>query len=64
MKGYFIHHVVHITGTIMIESEIDGLSRTNNMRGLIRGLNPLQFILLDKGSKEISTGVYPRIRSR
>ena len=41
----------------MIESEIDGLSSTNNMRGLMRGLNRIQFVLLDKLTKEISTGV-------
>ena len=57
-----IHHVVHITGTIIIESGIDGLSRTNTMRGLMRGFIPLQFVPLDKGTKEISTGVYPWLR--
>ena len=51
MRGYLIQHVVHITGTIMIESGIDGLSRTNTMRGLMIGLNPLQFVTLDKGKK-------------
>ena len=63
MRGYLIQHVVHITGPIMIESGIDGLARTNTTRGLIRGLNPLQFSPLDKVTKEISTGVYPCLRS-
>ena len=57
MRGYFILHVVHIVGTRMIEAVIDGLSRVNNMGGIMRGLNPLQFVLLDQGSEEISTGV-------
>ena len=63
MRGYLIQHVVHITGTIMIESGIDGLAMTNTMRGIMRVLNPLQFVPLDKGTKEISNGVYPCLRS-
>ena len=33
MKGEFILHVVHIVGTRMIESGIDGLYRGNNLGG-------------------------------
>ena len=31
MQGVFILHVIHVAGTRMIESGIDGLSRVNNM---------------------------------
>ena len=32
----------------MIEAGIDSLSRENNFVGMMRGVNPLQFFLLDK----------------
>ena len=57
MRGYFILYVVHIVVTRTIEAVIDGLSRVNNMGGIMRGLNPLQFVLLYQGSEERSTGV-------
>ena len=57
MRGYFILHAVHIVGTRMIESEIYGISRVNNMGGIMRGLNPLQFFLLYQGAEERSTEV-------
>ena len=56
-RRYLIHHVVHIVGKIIIESGIYGLARRNNLVGMIRGLNPLQFVLLDKGTRERSTMV-------
>ena len=42
---------------IMIESGIDGLSRRDNLGGMMRGLNPIQFVPLYQGAEEISTGV-------
>ena len=51
-----IQHVVHISETIIIESGIDGLSKTNAVRGLMRGLNPLQFVPLDKVTKKYQLG--------
>ena len=59
MGGEFILHVVHISGMRITESSIDGLSRGNNMVGMKRGLNPLNFVLLDKGVVEISTVTKP-----
>ena len=46
MRGYLILHVVNTVGTIIIEAGIDGISRGNNMGGMMRGLNPLKFVLL------------------
>ena len=40
-------NVFNIMGTRIIEAGIDGISRGNNMLGLMRGLNPIQFIPLD-----------------
>ena len=62
MKVYLILHVVHIVGTIIIESVIDVISRGYNMGGMMRSLNPLHFVLLYKGAEEISTGVEPWLR--
>ena len=44
-------------GTGITEAVIDVLSRENNMGGMMRGLNPLQFFPLYRGVKEISTGL-------
>ena len=57
MKGYVILYVVHIVGKRMIEPVINGISRGNNMGGMMIGLNPLHFFMLDQGVEEISTGV-------
>ena len=60
MIVYLILHVVHIAGTIIIKSGIDGTSKGviwDNMGGIMRVLNPLQFVPLYKGAEEISTGV-------
>ena len=59
MIVHLILHVVHIVGTIMIESVIDGIPRGYNMGGMMILLNPLQFVLLYKGAEKISTGVEP-----
>ena len=50
MRGELILHVIHISGTQMIEAGIDGLFRGNNLGGIMRGLNPLHFAPLDKGA--------------
>ena len=57
MRWYLILHVVHILGTRMIEAGIDGILRGHNMGGIIRELNPIQFIMLYQGADEISNGV-------
>ena len=49
--------MVNTVGTRIIEAVIDGLSRGDNMGGNMRGLNPLQFVLLDQLLEEIATGV-------
>ena len=63
MREYLIHNVVHILGTIMIEAGIDGISRGNNLVGMMRVLNQLQFVPLDQRAEEGSTGVEPWLRS-
>ena len=57
MRGYLTLHVVNTVVTIMIEAVIYGISRGDNMGVMTRLLNPLQFVPLDQGAWEISTGV-------
>ena len=52
MRGNLILHVVHISGTRIIEADIDGLSRGNNLGGMIRGVKPLKIFLADKREVE------------
>ena len=49
MKGELIWHIVHIVGTITIKAGINGISRGNNLGGMMRGLEPPQFVPLRKG---------------
>ena len=49
--------MVKTVGTRIIEAVIDGISRGNNMGGMMRGLNTLHFVPLYQGEEEISTGV-------
>ena len=49
MQWELILHVIHITGTRIIEAGIDGISRGNNLGGMMMGRKPPHFVLLDKG---------------
>ena len=49
--------MVNTVGTRMVEAVIDVISRWDTMGGMMRGLNLLQFVMLDKGADERSTGV-------
>ena len=59
MRGNLILHVIHITGTSIIESGINGLSRVNNLVVMMRGLNPIQFLQLYKVSVIILAKLNP-----
>ena len=50
MRGELILHVIHIAGTRMVGVGIYGLSRDNNLGGIMRGMNPLHFVLLYQGA--------------
>ena len=63
MRGELILHILHISGTSMIESGIYGLYRGNNIEGKMRGLDPLQFVSLGKGDIEISDNLDIWLRS-
>ena len=52
-----ILHVVNTVWKIIIEAVIDVISRWDTMGRMMRGLNLLQFVMLDKGADERSTGV-------
>ena len=52
MRGDLILHVVHISGTIIIETEIDGISRGGDLGVMVSGVNHLQFVPLYQVSVE------------
>ena len=47
-------HIIHIAGTRMKASGIDGLSRGDFLDGMMKGEDPLQYVPLDKGAVERS----------
>ena len=49
MQGGIVLYDIHIPGTSMTESVIDGISRGNNLVGMIQGLDTLQFTPLGLG---------------
>ena len=63
MQGVTILHTIHIEGAIFIEAFIGGLSRINNLGGMMQGLNYLQFASLCLGATERPMWVEPCIRS-
>ena len=62
MKGDLILHTIRIAGTLMIEAGLDILYQGNNMGGIMRGINPLQFVPLVKESMERSDKLEPWLR--
>ena len=63
MKGGLILDVIHIVGTKMIKAGIDGLSWRNNLGGMTKGMNHLQFFLLDQVAAAKSAKLEPWIRT-
>ena len=59
MRGDLILHVVHIAETRITEAGIDKIYGVNNLGGIMRGLNPLQFFFLDQLAEERSTKFDP-----
>jgi hypothetical protein len=47
MKGNFVLHMIHIAGTRMIDSGIDGLSRGDKAEGIALGKDILQYVPLN-----------------
>ena len=54
MTESFILFVIHISGTRMIQSGIDGLSRGDMDQGLMSGASPLEFVALHQSALERS----------
>jgi hypothetical protein len=51
-----ILHVIHVAGTRMKRSGIDGLSRGDFLEGIMAGEDPLSFIPLNEGADERTLG--------
>ena len=63
MKGNLILQIIHISVKRMAEERIEGLSRGNNMGGIMMGLNPSQLVHLGEVSMERSDKYDPWLRS-
>ena len=63
MKGDLVLHIINIAGTCMIDSGINGLYRGKQIGGMMRNLNPLQFLPLGQGAVERSDKLDPWLRS-
>ena len=50
MRGDMVLHFIHVAGTQIIESGIDGLYRGDKLVGIMRGLKTLQFVPLYQGA--------------
>ena len=57
MEGNMILHVIHVAGTRMIRSGIDGLSRGDTHEGVAVGCNMLSYVALDQRSNKVLTWV-------
>ncbi len=55
--GGFILHVLYISATRMKASGVNGLSRGDLPKGMMAGEDPLLFILLNRGSGNLSGGL-------
>eukprot|EP00979_Chaetoceros_neogracilis_P013777 scaffold4083_cov261-Chaetoceros_neogracile.AAC.1 len=63
MKGNFRLHVIHIAGTRMIESGIDGLSRGDKAEGIALGKDVLQYVPLNLFPFDRSLRLLPWVKS-
>ena len=63
MGGHFTLHVYHISGTRMIESGVDGLSRGDKSEGIAKGISALKFVPIHLNGIERSPKLLNWIRS-
>jgi hypothetical protein len=63
MKGELFLHLVHVSGTRMIYSGVDGLSRGDHNSGIMAGDSMLSFVPLSQNAAERSSSLLPWVRS-
>jgi len=63
MEGSLIIHLIHISGKRMIDSGVDGLSRGDITKGVMRGDDILSFVPLNLGVDERSPAVIEWVQS-
>ena len=63
VKGELTWNEIYISGIIIIESSIAFLLEGNKLAGIMRGVNPLQFVNLWQGVVEIPRRVEPWLKS-
>jgi hypothetical protein len=63
MEGNLFIHLVHVAGTRMIWSGIDGLSRGDHNAGVMAGESMLSFVPISQSAAERSSSLLPWVRS-
>jgi hypothetical protein len=63
MEGNLFIHFVHVAGTRMISSGVDGLSRGDHNAGAMAGESMLSFVPLSQNASERSAALLPWVRS-
>jgi hypothetical protein len=63
MEGKLFIHLIHVSGTRMISSGVDGLSRGDHNAGVMAGESMLSFVPLSQNAAERSAAVLPWVRS-
>jgi hypothetical protein len=63
MEGGLFIHLIHVAGTGMIWSGVDGLSRGDHNAGVLAGDPMISFIPLSQNASERSPGLLPWIKS-
>jgi hypothetical protein len=63
MEGNLFIHLVHVAGTRMIWSGVDGLSRGDHNAGVMAGEAMLSFVPLSQNAAERSPSLLPWVRS-
>jgi hypothetical protein len=63
MEGKLFIHLVHVAGTRMIWSGVDGLSRGDQNAGVMAGETMLSFVPLSQSALERSTGLLPWVKT-
>jgi hypothetical protein len=62
MKGQLFIHLIHVAGTRMIWSGVDGLSRGDHNGGVMAGEDMLSFVPLSQSAAERSSSLLPWVK--
>ena len=63
MDGHLLIHLVHVAGTRMIESGVDGLSRADKTAGVMKGESMMNYVPLHLAPQEREPGLTAWVKS-